>query len=445
MFFLIFLFFVILALDAFADYECIEDWNCTTWSSCYQNNTRIRTCNDLNECGTDYDKPEEIKNCTYTFKDSEPSCQILWYCGPWSDYCSNNTQYRTCEKLNDCLGESNTPETTRYCDFGCYENWKCSDWEVCQEDGTQTRICIDKHKCGTEEDKPIEVQECTYICLESWMCTNWSECSKEGYQTRICTDQNSCETTYDKPIEVQECTYICDESWQCTNWSDCIDGQQTRICTDQNSCETTYDKPNELQECSVLLNKTQENNNTNIIEPCIESWSCTDWGACLSSNTQTRTCIDLNECDTKEDKPLETQNCIYRIRSSAQRPPSSTGTFYTNTYNCENRTWECMPASECIDGIQEFICKDITDPEQCDIKKPDIVELRSCSTTSKDSFNDTYKEAHDIVEDKELEDITGFVVTGLPNESEKMSLFWPLLGIAILSIMYFFIYKKYGE
>ena len=43
-------------------------------------------------------------------------------------------------------------------------------------------------------------------------------------------------------------------------------------------------------------------------QECVEDWSCTDWSACVNG-TQTRTCTDLNECGTDENKPLEFQVC----------------------------------------------------------------------------------------------------------------------------------------
>lgn len=46
--------------------ECIENWNCTGWFSCQENNTQSRSCVDLNECGTLLDKPKEIQQCNYT-------------------------------------------------------------------------------------------------------------------------------------------------------------------------------------------------------------------------------------------------------------------------------------------------------------------------------------------------------------------------------------------
>ena len=42
---------------------CIENWNCTDWSSCIDS-LQNRTCIDQNSCGTELDKPEESQSCT---------------------------------------------------------------------------------------------------------------------------------------------------------------------------------------------------------------------------------------------------------------------------------------------------------------------------------------------------------------------------------------------
>jgi PGF-pre-PGF domain-containing protein len=42
---------------------CQEDWECTSWSSCVSGQ-QTRDCEDLNECGTTEDKPDETKTCT---------------------------------------------------------------------------------------------------------------------------------------------------------------------------------------------------------------------------------------------------------------------------------------------------------------------------------------------------------------------------------------------
>ncbi len=46
---------------------CSEEWVCTSWSprKCPQNEIQIRTCEDLNDCGTEKLKPKEQKSCEY--------------------------------------------------------------------------------------------------------------------------------------------------------------------------------------------------------------------------------------------------------------------------------------------------------------------------------------------------------------------------------------------
>lgn len=43
----------------------------------------------------------------------------------------------------------------------------------------------------------------------------------------------------------------CEEDWECTDWSECTEGTQTRACTDVNECETEEGKPSESQTCIV--------------------------------------------------------------------------------------------------------------------------------------------------------------------------------------------------
>jgi len=43
-------------------YVCVEDWECGEWSECLGNDMR-RLCEDLNECGTEKDKPEVYQEC----------------------------------------------------------------------------------------------------------------------------------------------------------------------------------------------------------------------------------------------------------------------------------------------------------------------------------------------------------------------------------------------
>ena len=252
--------------------------------------------------------------------------------------------------------------------FDCIENWICGNWSECVN-GTQTRNCTDINNCNTTLNKPPVIRECnstdniTQNCTENWNCTEWSECIN-GTQTRNCTDLNNCGTTLNKPPEIQECNATgnqtrCIEDWLCTEWSECINGTQYRNCTDLNDCNTTFNKPPEFRDCNSTQNftcvdmcgdgicqevvcladgcpcqETREScpvdcaNSTENSTQCIENWNCTEWSECING-TQTRTCIDLNECNTTLNKPPELQECDVTTSTTTTTTSTST-TIPTN-------------------------------------------------------------------------------------------------------------------
>jgi len=46
----------------YGNVTCTENWDCGEWSAC-DGGTQIRTCTDLNNCGTTFDKPDESRSC----------------------------------------------------------------------------------------------------------------------------------------------------------------------------------------------------------------------------------------------------------------------------------------------------------------------------------------------------------------------------------------------
>jgi len=260
---------------------CTEKWECTEWSEC-DNGTQTRICRDVNECGTENNKPETSKTCFST------DCKETWSCSDWGN-CSNGQQTRYCVDTSKCGTTTNKPTETQNCEEECTENWQCTTWSECVN-GLQTRSCTDSSNCGTEESKPSISRSCEEECIENWSCSSWSNCSN-GTQTRTCTDLENCGTTANKPNETQSCEEECIENWSCGSWGTCIGGTQTRTCTDSSECGTTKNKPATSQSCI-----------------CTENWSCGAWGECANGQ-QTRTCTDLENCGTTTNKPAETQSC----------------------------------------------------------------------------------------------------------------------------------------
>ena len=46
---------------------CVPNWNCGSWSECSSSRSQTRTCNDINDCGTNSGKPSETQSCTYQY------------------------------------------------------------------------------------------------------------------------------------------------------------------------------------------------------------------------------------------------------------------------------------------------------------------------------------------------------------------------------------------
>lgn len=76
---------------------------------------------------------------------------------------------------------------------------------------------------------------------------------------------------------------ICTEEWECTNWTICADSTQTRTCTDINECETEESKPDESQECIEVELSCSEKNGT-ICEIYEECDGTLEDGCCLEGN-----------------------------------------------------------------------------------------------------------------------------------------------------------------
>jgi hypothetical protein len=95
--------------------RCIENWRCSSWSVCPEDEIQIRECWDLNACGTTFNKPNESRSCIYVRVPScfdgvrnchHGGCEILTDCGgpcPPCPSCSDGIQNQN-ESGIDCGG-----------------------------------------------------------------------------------------------------------------------------------------------------------------------------------------------------------------------------------------------------------------------------------------------------------------------------------------------------
>lgn len=116
---------------------CVEHWDCDAWSTC-SGGTQVRSCTDLNDCGTDDSKPSLTRTCTI-----------------------GSTGGSTSGGSSSGGGSSLPPP--------CTEAWSCDEWSSCQTDGFSRRTCNDANNCGTSMSKPQELE----ICFYEGDCNDW--------------------------------------------------------------------------------------------------------------------------------------------------------------------------------------------------------------------------------------------------------------------------------
>ncbi len=140
----------------------------------------------------------------------------------------------------------------------------------------------------------------------------------------------------------------CEETWICTGWSDCVVGKQTRNC--QKIVDCGYNSEEEIER------------SCDSVSTCTEDWSCTEWSYCEGAKCnsygcvggiKTRTCLDLANCGTTENKPEESQNCEWEITCVSNDNTCHEGCIYQNDNDCD-----CITDSDCLtnDSDAAAIC-----------------------------------------------------------------------------------------
>ncbi|MFB6246254.1 MAG: hypothetical protein ABEI74_01525 [Candidatus Pacearchaeota archaeon] len=104
-------------------------------------------------------------------------------------------------------------------------------------------------------------------------------------------------------------------------------------------------------------------------EQCIEKWACKEWSSCKKANQNDklekcekdgisdnscgymeRNCIDVNNCDTTNNKPETTRSCNYGVKATC-----SDGVKNCHSGSCEvllDCGGPCEKCASCSDGIQ---------------------------------------------------------------------------------------------
>ena len=126
----------------------------------------------------------------------------------------------------------------------------------------------------------------------------------------------------------------CNKPYILVGTSCCLDNNDNSICDND--------------ETEVQSSGSQQQTN-NI---CTPNWVCSSWYSCNSTEQQTRTCTDNNDCGTSSEKPLETQSCIPPVTMAWHEVATFSGTNdkTTDTFNIQGDrfklTYTANPANE---------------------------------------------------------------------------------------------------
>lgn len=198
----------------------------------------------------------------------------------------------------------------------CIEDWRCSDWSECVNK-VQTRTCNDVKNCGTDVSRPSVSRSCTvtppspvpYVYIspspeERFLREALIIYVENRYNETIFVTEGSIEnnTIIYGPIYITSPdgkSLIKNQEFAMLTWHQ-FDNDGKLVSPGDYVVTFSYHFEGE----DIFYNVETEFT----ILACEEDWTCTEWSECVEE-TQTRTCIDDNECGTTDDKPEESQSC----------------------------------------------------------------------------------------------------------------------------------------
>ena len=264
---------------------CRDEWQCSQWSNCTDiKSSRTRNCIDLNNCGTNYNKPDPFET---------QSCLQLLSCidkdnDGYGKNCFTNITNVITFKENECNDDNNqiNPNSTEICD-GTDNNCDGTTDENCPCIHGQTR------SCGSQ------VGDCSkgiQICQRGLfsVCFSGSNAVFE-----ICDDglDNDCDGFTDENCPCQNNT-----TKECgKNIGICKKGTQKCVSGVLTVCEGSVESSPEIcddgldNDCDGKVDPFDENCNPNLITDTSKENSCTDkkcnnQETCLKDNTKPADC-----------------------------------------------------------------------------------------------------------------------------------------------------------
>ena len=252
-------------------------------------------------------------NVKYTFDE----CIADWQCTDWSA-CINSGQIRSCTDVNDCGSADGKPIETQSCT--CIPDWECTDWSVCDEN-LQQRTCTDVNSCGIIHGKPVESQACTTttttlpqasetcseVCISNGINTG-SQCANTNPETTCqpgwCLADNVAAAgirTWTDYGLATDCVESDSEHCYCGETTCCGSNE----CETDASCTVPVEEPKDDGESGQEDDKQYNNNQIDCHQTCqisgFEAGICstpsdvielTDHGSCLVDAAMGQLCSE---------------------------------------------------------------------------------------------------------------------------------------------------------
>lgn len=170
---------------------CVEKWNCTDWGPCV-NGVHSRSCVDLNNCGTEFEKPPTTESCGV-----EETCQTDADCNDWIDCTKDSCVNGTCVHTNitECISGDNC------CPSGCYSPEDDDCGPLVGKECTKDSDCSVNTKSACMETKCVQ-GFCSTMTITS--CVSGDGCCPLG-------------CTYSEDTD-------CPKKDECSSDADCEDG-----------------------------------------------------------------------------------------------------------------------------------------------------------------------------------------------------------------------------
>lgn len=118
--------------------------------------------------------------------------------------------------------------------------------------------------------------------------------------------------------------------------------------------------------------------NESITVTCTEVWECSSWSSC-ENEIKTRSCDDINNCGTTENKPSESMTCEPPSDSDQESSKDSTSDGPERYVVSCHEDWQCTYWGECTkEGLKHRTCEDINN---CDTEKERPRTVKTCEYT----------------------------------------------------------------